>query len=283
MPKQINAATDFYVALEGDITGADATNDGTTSSNASISPALLVAYYNATLPTVSNGVAGALQIDANGRLIVAPMQGSLPAGTNNIGDVDVLTLPVDYNSGAAGATTLRSVLATRHEAAATPLSVRLSTGSAFDPTLTVTNTGTGTTADAAATSETGTFSLISLFKRLLSRLSATRLYVATTISTSGDNTVIAAPAAGTRIVITGIRIQNNTTTATVSLIKDGASTILARVRAATDGSGLSENYSFGDELRLTAATAFIINLSGANTHGVSVRYWLETISTGLPA
>ena len=56
---------------------------------------------------------------------------SLPAGTNNIGDVDIVTLPADYNSGAAGASTLRSVLATRHEAAATPISVRLSNGSTF--------------------------------------------------------------------------------------------------------------------------------------------------------
>lgn len=39
--------------------------------------------------------------------------------------------PLDVNSGAAGATTLRSVLATRHEAAATPLSVQLSNGAAF--------------------------------------------------------------------------------------------------------------------------------------------------------
>jgi hypothetical protein len=39
--------------------------------------------------------------------------------------------PFDVNSGAAGATTLRNVLATRHEAAPTPLSVRLSDGSAF--------------------------------------------------------------------------------------------------------------------------------------------------------
>jgi len=36
---------------------------------------------------------------------------ALPAGTNNIGDVDVLTLPVAYNSGAASATTQRVVIA----------------------------------------------------------------------------------------------------------------------------------------------------------------------------
>lgn len=38
----------------------------------------------------------------------------------------------DFNSGAAGAQTLRTVLATRHEAAATPVAVRLSDGASFD-------------------------------------------------------------------------------------------------------------------------------------------------------
>jgi hypothetical protein len=49
------------------------------------------------------------------------------------GTVAVSNLPAtaDTNSGAAGASTLRSVLATRHEAAATPVSVRISDGSSF--------------------------------------------------------------------------------------------------------------------------------------------------------
>ena len=45
--------------------------------------------YNSAAPTLDNGDRGDLQLDVNGRLIVAP----LPAGTNNIGDVDVLSLP----------------------------------------------------------------------------------------------------------------------------------------------------------------------------------------------
>jgi hypothetical protein len=208
---------------------------------------------------------------------------TLGAGTANIGDVDVLSLPVDFNSGAAGATTLRSVLATRHEAAATPISVRLSNGSAFDPSLAVSNLDLGATADAAATSDTGTFSLIALFKRYLARIWATKIQTASAISTSGDNTVIAAPAAGTRLVISALRIQNESATATTVLIKAGAGTTLARLRTATDGSGVSEVYPFGTELRLAAATAFVINLSGANAHGVSVQHWVENTTTGLPA
>jgi hypothetical protein len=53
----------------------------------------------------------------------------LPAGTNLIGGVNVSQYAgqtPDMNSGAAGATTPRFVLATRHEAATTPLAFRLS-------------------------------------------------------------------------------------------------------------------------------------------------------------
>ena len=45
--------------------------------------------YDTALPTLTNGDVGNLQLDANGRLLVA----ALPAGTNNIGDVDVASLP----------------------------------------------------------------------------------------------------------------------------------------------------------------------------------------------
>lgn len=54
--------------------------------------------------------------------------------------------PFDVNSGGAGATTLRTVLATRHEAAATPLSFRLTNGSAFVDTIPVTSNGYVSTA-----------------------------------------------------------------------------------------------------------------------------------------
>lgn len=42
---------------------------------------------------------------------VTAIANALPAGTNNIGDVDVLTLPIAYNTGNVGATTQRVVIA----------------------------------------------------------------------------------------------------------------------------------------------------------------------------
>lgn len=327
MPKQINAAADFYVALEGDITGADATNDGTTSGNASISPAMAVGYYNATLPTISNGTPGAFQVDSSGRLIIAPLSTlalesggnlagirtdlgtdgtsppTLPGGSTGVrGWLRYLASllpslasgrwPVDGSgvtqpiSGTVTANTGLSQPLTDTQLRATALPVSL----ASLPSLAVgsnsigavTNLGIGAPADSAATSDVGTFSLIALFKRYIARLFATRLYVSSAPSSSGDNTIITAPAAGIRIVITSIRIQNTSGTSTSVLIKDGASTTLQRLRTTSDGSGLSEVYSMGGEIRLTAATAFVVNLSGASAHDVSVIYYLETASTGLP-
>ena len=45
--------------------------------------------YDSVLPTLGNGHRGNLQLDENGRVIIW----AIPAGTNNIGDVDVASLP----------------------------------------------------------------------------------------------------------------------------------------------------------------------------------------------
>jgi hypothetical protein len=80
---------------------------------------------NTTLVGTTNEVAP-LQVNATGELKVAQIQ-ALPAGTNNIGDVDiasiaagdnnignvdVVTIPVAFNSGATSATTQRVITAT---------------------------------------------------------------------------------------------------------------------------------------------------------------------------
>lgn len=72
--------------------------------------------------------ADTLRVSANNYVVKAG-----DANGNEFSTLRVAGNPVDYNSGAAGAQTLRSVLATRHEAAATPISVRVSNGSAFTP------------------------------------------------------------------------------------------------------------------------------------------------------
>jgi hypothetical protein len=100
------------------------------------------------------------------------------------------------------------------------------------------------------------------------------LSVSGTKNGNGDNELIAAPAAGNRIVIVRYSIQNESTTATTLILKDGA-TAFSRVLAQNQGDGLTVHYPVGREKRLTAATALNMNLSGANSCGYSVDYFIE--------
>jgi len=95
MAELINTSTtEFYAQLEDSITGAKSTNDGSTSGNASISPALMVGYRNDTAPSPADASECALQVDARGRLLVMPPKGivvtinpTLDTSPYGIGDV----------------------------------------------------------------------------------------------------------------------------------------------------------------------------------------------------
>jgi hypothetical protein len=43
--------------------------------------------YSSTLPTLSNGYMGAVQLDSNGRVLISSIANALPAGTNTIGGI----------------------------------------------------------------------------------------------------------------------------------------------------------------------------------------------------
>lgn len=146
---------------------------------------------------------------------------SLPAGNNNIGDVDVTNLPatVDTNSGAAGASTLRSVLATRHEAAATPLSVRISNGSGFTNALQSFLYDSNGDPYASTTTDTGTDLFVNV-RNLPTNVSTNR-------GTAGTSTIRVAPA--NYAYVTSVRnayaSTNVTTGAWVELIASTSAAI----------------------------------------------------------
>lgn len=98
----------------------------------------------------------------------------------------------------------------------------------------------------------------------------------TLFSTSGDNTVIASPGAGFRLVISEYKIQNNSTTSTVVLVKKGT-TIIDRLKCPDEGDGVIQSFDYWKELELPANTAFIVNLSNAVEFFVSGRYRVEVI------
>lgn len=100
------------------------------------------------------------------------------------------------------------------------------------------------------------------------------LSVTGTKAENGDNTLIAAPGLNYRLVVVSFCIQNESTTATTLILKDGA-TAWWRVYAKNQGDGVSITYNPGREKRLTENSALVLNLSGANTCGYSVDYFLE--------
>ena len=98
-----------------------------------------------------------------------------------------------------------------------------------------------------------------------------------TAASSGDNTLIAAPGAGVRLVIKELMVQNESATDTTAIIKFAAT---AKWRALLSGSNkgaIAFDFADGDEWRLGANEALVLNLSAANSHGYSVRYRTETL------
>lgn len=94
--------------------------------------------------------------------------------------------------------------------------------------------------------------------------------VSGTKAVSGNNTLIAAPAAGYRITVYALYIQNESATATTILLQDQAT----RMRALLAQYGW---FIWRSPWRLNAATALNLNLSGANSHGYSVQYAIEAV------
>jgi hypothetical protein len=100
------------------------------------------------------------------------------------------------------------------------------------------------------------------------------LEVSNTFSTSGDQTLIAAPTTQSRIVITHIVIQNTTTTSATFLLKRGSTQFFAML-CEVQGKGIAWRLDAGREYRLPPKTALVLNLSAAVAFNVTIWYFLE--------
>ena len=96
------------------------------------------------------------------------------------------------------------------------------------------------------------------------------------ISSANDNQIIAAPPAGQEIVITSIRIQKSAgaSGSTTSLQLKRGGILFERLVTTTEGSGVDRVFPQGQWLHLGNAANFEINLSNAESHDVSVAYFL---------
>lgn len=101
------------------------------------------------------------------------------------------------------------------------------------------------------------------------------------ISTSGANSIIAAPGAGKRIVLCDFTYMNTSATATTSLLQSGTTTFRRyKFAAASDSAiaGVDRTMERGREWRLGTNEAFVIDLSGANAHIGGCSYFVEEVS-----
>ena len=120
MPEHITSSADLWVAVEGDIPGADSSKTASNSGNASTQPALMVGYYNATLPTLSNGAKGVLALDANGRVLIggiAQTVGVSGSVTANLSAADNAVLDAIQAATEATQTAVEGTLTTTSQVA----------------------------------------------------------------------------------------------------------------------------------------------------------------------
>ena len=109
-------------------------------------------------------------------------------------------------------------------------------------------------------------------------IAKTVLVYSGTKSASGDNIVITAPAAGYRIVLISYRVQNVSVISTTATISDGSGgTEIDGMLLPNQGAYFGDELPPGREYRLTEATAFVLNLDGANSHRIMVKYFVEAV------
>lgn len=96
-----------------------------------------------------------------------------------------------------------------------------------------------------------------------------------TKATAGNSTIIAAPAAGSRIVVYTAIVQNESTTATTVALKD----IVERWRAILPAQGDKLVLAFEASVpwMLNEATALTLSLSAANSHNYNIQYSIEPV------
>jgi hypothetical protein len=94
------------------------------------------------------------------------------------------------------------------------------------------------------------------------------------LSTAGNTQIIPATA-GSKIVVSWIEIQNESSASTVYLVEDGTSITKLRVLAYNQGDGLAMTFPVDSRLKLTAGSALYLNLSGSNVSNYSIGYYTE--------
>jgi hypothetical protein len=97
----------------------------------------------------------------------------------------------------------------------------------------------------------------------------TILYTAASTNSSGDNVLVVAPAAGTRIAVLYMYVENESAVVTVAKLGVAGDFI---TRSTLAQYGYYERYFTDRPYLLPEATALTLNLGGANAHAYAVEY-----------
>ena len=135
--------------------------------------------------------------------------------------------------------------------------------------------GVGSVSDTAATSDTGSFSLVSLFKRYLTLSAKPNILQSNgTLANTTGTDIAAAPGSGNRIYLTYLVFQNINATTTTINVRSGTTTNLSVVL--TQNSTYSIVFPEKREFGLAANTAFNLQATTANAIVYSVGYYTGT-------
>lgn len=265
------------------IVGADGTNDGDvcltnpmpTGGNVahddvdSGKPHKIGGHARSSAPTaVGNNDRVDAYFDLNGRLVVL-IDSAIPAGTNNIGDVDVLSLPAGVIAGMsslpAGANTIGAVTVASLPTSTNTLEVvgDAAHGAAVAGNPVLLGAEVHTADDTPQTNGTVHRLITDSLGKLVTRLHCnpenivTGHTAGTAIADTAERTLIAAPGASTRLYITAIHAFNNdASVSTVVNFLDGSGGTQIDSMNLIAVSGAC-SHTFDPPLRLSANTAFI--------------------------
>ncbi len=120
----------------------------------------------------------------------------------------------------------------------------------------------------AGTNNIGDVDIASVTTKSLTQVTGTK-------AASGDQTLVSAPGASTRIVVVAFVVQNEASTAQTIILGNGTASAAWRCFAQNQGDGLALVFKPGFEWRLTANTLLNLNLSAATTVGYSIAYYTE--------
>ena len=236
----------------------------------------------ATLVTVSVG----LPVDVLdralrdcGKIDIAAFDSELPAGTQNIGDVDVVTLPSiptgSNNIGDVDVLTLPSIPAGTNNI-----------GDVDVLTLPSIPAGTNNIGDVdvltlpsipAGTNNIGDIDVLTLpaINQHVAPavVSSTQGPTRINVTASGDTTLLAAPGGGLSIYVTGIMASNQAGSKIRALVREGAAgTIRGGGTLASNGGGYV--FPYAPAWKLPANTALVANLSAAGDVDYTVHFFV---------